>query len=67
MPTLKQYTNEEPSMRSGLYTSEFWVAIIAFVVTSLLLLVGVVTEDTWRWMAGASVVAYIVSRGIAKT
>jgi hypothetical protein len=64
---LRNLTDGDPDMVRGVFTTEFAVAVIAFVVASILLVLGSITEETWNWMASGSVVAYIVSRGIAKS
>lgn len=51
----------------GWRTSEFWLAVLVLVGTTILMLAGKLDAEAWQWAVGLTAGGYAVSRGVAKT
>lgn len=53
-------------MKSGVYTSEFWVTVVALVCATVVLATGDIDADKWIIVFTGATGAYSLSRGVAK-
>lgn len=59
-------TNTARKAVPGWQTTEFWLTVIATVLTFVLVVTGDVPAEAWPVVAGGGVAGYGISRGIAK-
>lgn len=53
-------------MTSGMQTSEFWLAVLVIVAGTVLMLMGNIDQDTWKWSVSIPSAGYAIGRGLAK-
>ena len=63
----KQVADKEHTMKTGVQTSEFWLALATTIAATVLLGIGKITPEMWAAVAVGSTGVYSSVRGLVKS
>ena len=53
-------------MKTGLYTTEFWLSVLTLIAATVVLITNDIDAEQWVLVVTGAAGAYSVSRGLAK-
>lgn len=52
--------------KAGERTTEFWLVVVVIVASTIALITGDLSQDSWEKVVGAGLIGYPIGRGLAK-